>query len=166
MKRLLPALLLLIAPPSARAQVSAAPIGVTAKVQSAVTLSGAVALDFGSGIVPGTPTTVTPANGGRLMASYNVNTQLSIPNSVTLTRTGGGTIAVTLSCAEASISSSATPIPFATDCLTGFGATLVGNARTDWWLYLGGSIAGAATSTVPAGVYTGNATVTATFTTY
>jgi spore coat protein U-like protein len=166
MKRLLPALLLLIAAPSARAQISAAPIGVTAKVQSAVTLSGAVALDFGSGIVPGTPTTVTPANGGRVMASYNVNTQLSMPNNVTLTRAGGGTIVVTLSCAQASTSASATPVLFATDCLTGYGATLVGNARTDWWLYLGGAISGAATSTAPAGVYTGNATVTATYTTY
>jgi spore coat protein U-like protein len=166
MKRLLPALLLALVASSARAQVSVAPVGVTAKVQSAVTLSGAVTLDFGSGIVPGTPTTVTPANGGRLMASYNVNTQLSVPNSVTLTRAGGGSIAVTLSCAQASTSSSATPTAFATDCLTGYSATLVGNARTDWWLYLGGSIAGAATTTAPAGVYTGNATVTASYTTY
>ena len=166
MKRLLPAVLLLVSTHALRAQTSTAPIGVTAKVQSAVTLSGAVALDFGAGIVPGTPTTITPANGGRLMASYNVNTQLSLPNSVTLTRAGGGSIAVTLSCAQASTSNSAAPTPFATDCLTGYGATLVSNARTDWWLYLGGSIAGAATSTAPAGVYSGNATVTATYTTY
>ena len=166
MKRFAPTLLLLLAAPIARAQVSSAPIGVTAKVQSAVTLSGAVALDFGAGIVPGTATTVTPANGGRMMASYNVNTQLSIPNTVTLVRGAGGSILVTLSCAQASTSGSATPTPFATDCLTGYAATLVGNARTDWWLYLGGTIAGAATTTAAAGVYTGNATVTASYTTY
>ena len=169
MKLSLSALLLTLtasAASSAAAQTSSAPIGVVAKVQSAVTLSNAVALDFGAGIVPGTPTTVTAANGGRMMASYNVNTQLSLPNNVTLLRAGGGSILVTLACAQASTPGSASPTPFATDCLTGYGATLVGNARTDWWLYLGGTITGAATSTAPAGVYNGNATVTATYTTY
>src|SRR6476661_3697094 len=88
-KRLIALTALLVAAPSLGAQTSSAPIGVTAKVQSAVTLSGMVPLDFGAGIVPGTPATVTPANGGRIMASYNVSTQLSLPNTVTLTRVGG-----------------------------------------------------------------------------
>jgi hypothetical protein len=148
------------------AQTSTAPIGVTAKVQSAVTLSGMVPLDFGTGIVPGTPATVTPANGGKIMASYNVNTQLSLPNTVTLTRTGGGTVVVTLSCAQAATGTAPAPTPFSTDCATGYGAALIANARTDWWLYLGGAITGAATASVPAGIYTGNATVTATYTTF
>ena len=129
-------------------------------------LSGMVPLDFGAGIVPGTPATVTPANGGRIMASYNVNTQLSLPNTVTLTRAGGGTVLVTLSCAQASTGTAPAPTPFAADCATGYGATLIGNARTDWWLYLGGAITGAATTSAPAGIYTGNATVTATYTTF
>jgi hypothetical protein len=154
------------APSVAAAQTSTAPIGVTAKVQSAVTLSGMVPLDFGAGIVPGNPATVTPANGGKIMASYNVNTQLSLPNTVTLTRAGGGTVLVTLSCAQSATGTSPTPTAFATDCATGYGATLIGNARTDWWLYLGGAITGAATASVPAGSYTGNATVTATYTTF
>jgi hypothetical protein len=148
------------------AQSSTAPIGVTAKVQSAVTLSGMAPLDFGTGIVPGTPATVTPANGGKLMASYNVNTQLSVPNTVTLTRAGGGSVVVTLSCGQAATGTAPAPTPFATDCATGYGATLIGSARTDWWLYLGGDITGAATASVPAGIYTGNATVTATYTTF
>ena len=152
--------------PTMAAQTSTAPIGVSAKVQSAVTLSGMVPLDFGAGIVPGTPANVTAANGGKIMASYNVNTQLSLPNSVTLTRAGGGTVLVSLNCAHAATGTSPTPTPFASDCATGYGAVLIGNARTDWWLYLGGNIAGAATASVPAGVYTGNATVTATYTTF
>ncbi|MEO7711865.1 MAG: hypothetical protein ABIV10_03010 [Gemmatimonadaceae bacterium] len=159
-------MLLLVIAPSIAAQTSTGPIGVTAKVQSAVTLSGMVPLDFGAGIVPGTPATVTAANGGKLMASYNVNTQLSLPNSVTLTRAGGGTVLVTLNCAHAPTGTSPTPTPFVSDCATGYGALLIGNARTDWWIYLGGAIAGAATASVPAGVYTGNATVTATYTTF
>ena len=166
MKRRLALMLLSVIAPSIAAQTSTAPNGVTAKVQSAVTLSGMVPLDFGAGIVPGTPATVTAANGGKLMASYNVNTQLSLPNSVTLTRAGGGTVLVTLNCAQAPTGTSSTPTPFASDCATGYGALLIGNARTDWWLYLGGAIAGAATASVPAGVYTGNATVTATYTTF
>ena len=166
MKRSLALALLIAFTPTLAAQTSTAPIGVTAKVQSAVTLSGMVPLDFGPGIVPGTPATVTAANGGRIMASYNVNTQLSFPNTVTLTRAGGGSILVTLSCAQAPTGTSPAPTPFAADCATGFGATLVGNARTDWWLYLGGAIAGAATASVPAGIYTGSATLTATYTTF
>jgi hypothetical protein len=165
-KRLLALALLMSATPPLFAQTSTAPIGVSAKVQSAVTLSGMVPLDFGAGIVPGTPAGVTAANGGRIMASYNVNTQLSLPNSVTLTRAGGGTVLVTLACAQAATGTAPAPTPFATDCATGYGALLIGNARTDWWLYLGGSITGAATASVPAGIYTGNATVTATYTTF
>ena len=162
------AIAVLIASSSPRllAQTSTAPVGVTAKVQSAVTLSGMVPLDFGTGIVPGTPATVTAANGGKIMASYNVNTQLSLPNTVTLTRAGGGSVLVTLSCAAAATGTAPAPAPFATDCATGYGATLVGSARTDWWLYVGGAITGAATASVPAGIYTGNATVTATYTTF
>ena len=166
MKRLIALAALLFTAPSLAAQTSSAPIGVTAKVQSAVTLSGMVPLDFGAGIVPGTPATVTPANGGRIMASYNVNTQLSLPNTVTLTRAGGGTVLVSLGCAQDASGTAPAPTPFATDCATGYGATLVGNARTDWWLYIGGTITGAATASVPAGNYTGNATVTATYTTF
>ncbi|MDB4887298.1 MAG: hypothetical protein JWN79_2736 [Gemmatimonadetes bacterium] len=148
------------------AQTSAAPIGVTAKVQSAVTMSGMVPLDFGAGIVPGTQTVVSAANGGRMMVSYNVATQLSMPTSVTLTRTGGGTVAVALSCAQASTGSSTTPTPFATDCAGGYTTVLVGAARTDWYVYLGGTISAAATTAVPAGTYTGNVVVTATYTTF
>lgn len=166
MKHIVTLAALLITAPSLAAQTSSAPIGVTAKVQSAVTLSGMVPLDFGSGIVPGTPATIAPANGGRIMASYNVSTQLSLPNTVTLTRAGGGSVVVSLSCAQDATGTAPAPTPFATDCATGYGATLVGNARTDWWLYLGGTIAGAATASVPAGSYTGNATVTATYTTF
>ena len=119
MKRLLAlAVLIASAAPSA-AQTSTAPIGVSAKVQSAVTLSGMVPLDFGTGIVPGTPATITPANGGKIMASYNVNTQLSLPNTVTLTRAGGGSVVVTLSCAQAATGTAPAPTPFATDCATG-----------------------------------------------
>jgi len=152
--------------PSLTAQTSSAPIGVSAKVQSAVTLSGMVPLDFGAGIVPGTPAGVTAANGGKIMVSYNVNTQLSLPNTVTLTGGGGGSVVVTLSCAQSATGTAPAPTPFAADCATGYGATLVSNARTDWWLYLGGAITGAATASVPAGIYTGNATVTATYTTF
>ena len=161
------ALALVISFPSVlAAQTSTAPLGVMAKVQSAVTLSGMVPLDFGAGIVPGTPATITAANGGKIMASYNVSTQLSLPNTVTLTRAGGGSILVTLSCAHAATGTSPAPTPFAADCATGYGATLIGNARTDWWLYVGGGITGAATASVPAGIYTGSATVTATYTTF
>jgi hypothetical protein len=165
-KRLLALAVLIASAPASVAQTSTAPISVTAKVQSAVTLSGMVPLDFGTGIVPGTPVTITAANGGKIMASYNVSTQLSLPNTVTLTRTGGGSVVVTLSCAQAATGTAPAPTPFATDCATGYGATLIGSARTDWWLYLGGAITGAATASVPAGIYTGNATVTATYTTF
>lgn len=152
-------------PALASAQSQTATINATAKIQSAVTFSNPTNLDFGAAITPGTGATVTPANGGKIMASYNTPTTITVAGTA-LNRAGGGSLAVTYSCAQAATGTATTPTAFAGTCAAGYTTTLTGNARTDHWLYVGGDIAAAATTTAPAGNYTGTITFTATYTTY
>ena len=143
-------------------------INVTAKVQSAVSFSNAANLDFGAALTPGAAASVAPnASSGKVMVSYNTPATV-IVTGTDLVETAGGatpaTIPVTYSCAQAATGTAASPAAFA--CATGFTTALNGRARTDHWIYLGGAIAGGATSSVPAGSYAGTATFTATYTNY
>ena len=157
-------------PALAAAQTQTATINVTAKVQSTVSFSNAANLDFGAAITPGTAASVAPGTAsGKVMISYNTPATVTVAGT-DLTETAGGgspaTIPVTYSCAQANSGTAAAPTAFAGTCAAGFTTALNGRARTDHWVYLGGSIAAGATSTVPAGNYAGTATFTATYTTY
>jgi hypothetical protein len=150
------------------AQTQTATINVTAKVQTSVSFSNSAPLDFGAAITPGTAASVSAANGGKVMISYNTPATVTVAGtSLTETAVGGSaTIPVTYSCAHATTGTSATPTAFAGTCAAGYVTTLNGRAKTDHWIYLGGDIAGAATTSVPAGNYAGTATFTATYTNY
>ena len=152
-------------PAIAGAQTQTATIAVTARVQSSVSFSNPAPLDFGAAITPGTATSVAPAAGGKVMITYNTPTTITVAGSP-LAEVGGATIPVTYSCAHAATGASTAPTAFASTCAAGYTTALNGRARTDHWLYLGGDIAAAATSTAPAGNYTGTATFTATYLTY
>jgi hypothetical protein len=149
---------------SAQSPVSAT-INAIAKVQSSVAFSNPTDLDFGAPITPGTGATVTAANGGKIMVSYNTPTTVTVAGTA-LNRAGGGSLPVTYSCAQAATGTATTPTAFAGTCAAGYTTALTGSARTDHWLYVGGDIAAGATTTAPAGNYTGTVTFTATFTTY
>ena len=142
-----------------------ATINATARVQSAVAFSNPTDLDFGAAITPNTAASVAPANGGKIMVSYNTPTTVTVAGTA-LNRAGGGSLAVTYSCAQAATGTSPTPTAFVGTCAAGYTTALTGNATTDHWLYVGGDIAAAATQNAPAGTYTGTVTFTATFTTY
>src|SRR3712207_138803 len=69
-----------------------AQIAVTAKVQSAVSFSGAVPLDFGTAITPGTAASVAPgASSGMVKISYNTPATVTVTGTV-LTETAVGEI--------------------------------------------------------------------------
>ena len=145
-----------------------ATVNVTAKVQSAVSFSNAANLDFGGAITPGTAASLAPGtSSGKVMITYNTPATVVVSGTA-LTETSGGaspaTIPVTYSCAQAATGTAASPATFS--CATGYTTALSGRARTDHWVYLGGDIAAAATSAVPAGSYAGTATFTATYTNY
>ena len=153
---------LLAVPAVASAQT--ATINVSATVQSAVSFSNTTDFSFGAAITPGTGATVTPANGGKSMVSFNVPTTVSV--SGTALANGGSSLPVTYSCAHDAIGTSATPTAFAGSCAAGYTTALSGNALTSHWIYVGGAIAAASTTSAPAGIYTGTVTLTATYTSY
>ena len=166
MKKLAFAVAAVIALPAfASAQTATATLNATALVQSAVAFSNPTNLDFGTAITPGSGATVTPANGGKIMVSFNTPALVTVAGTA-LSRVGGGSLAVTYSCAQATTGVSATPTAFAGTCAAGYTTSLSGTARTDHWLYVGGDIAAAASTNAPAGTYTGTITFTATYSTF
>lgn len=160
------AMVALAAPGALTAQGSqTATINVYARVQSAVTFSNQTDLDFGAAITPGMGATVAPANGGKVMVSYNTPTTVTVAGT-SLSRTGGGTLAVTYACAQASTGTATSPTPFPSTCAAGYTTALTNSARTDHWIYVGGDIAASETTSAAAGTYNGTVTFTATYTTY
>jgi hypothetical protein len=151
-------------PAFASAQTATATINATAIVQSAVTFSNTANLDFGTAITPGSGATVTPANGGKAMVSYNVPTTITVAG--TALASGSASLPVTYSCAQATTGNSATPTAFSGSCAGGFTTALSGAAQTSHWIYIGGAIAAASTTAAPAGTYSGTVTLTATYTTF
>jgi spore coat protein U-like protein len=165
MRKLSFALAAVVALPGfASAQTATATINATAIVQSAVTFSNTANLDFGAAIVPGSGATVTPANGGKAMVSYNVPTTITVAG--TALSSGGASLPVTYSCAQASTGTNPTPTAFSGSCAGGFTTALSGAAQTSHWIYIGGAILAASTTSAPAGTYTGTVTLTATYTTF
>lgn len=155
-----------LALPAVASAQTTATINAVARVQSSVAFSNPTNLDFGAPITPGTAASVTPANGGRIMVSYNTPTTVTVAGTALAHSGSGATLPVTYSCAQAATGTATTPTAFAGTCAAGYTTALSGNARTDHWLYVGGDIAAGATTTAPAGNYQGTVTFTATFTTY
>jgi spore coat protein U-like protein len=151
---------------SAQGSPVTATINATAQVQSSVAFSNPSDLDFGAPITPGTAASVTPANGGKIMVSYNTPTTVTVAGTALTHSASAATLPVTYSCAQAATGTATTPTAFAGTCAAGYTTALSGNARTDHWLYVGGDIAAGATSAAPAGNYAGTVTFTATFTAY
>lgn len=170
MKRsILTAVLALAAlPVLASAQGSAtAAVTVNATVQSAVTVTsvGSASLTFPTALTPGLAATISAsgaAAGGAYQSQIVANTPVTVaPASGTVTMSDGGTgsFSVTLLCAESGTADSATPNAIA-GC-----ASYVTPVGTRYY-FLGASIAAGATSNVPAGTYTGSATLNYTWATF
>jgi hypothetical protein len=169
MKRsILTAVIALAALPAlASAQPVSASVTINATVQSSVTISsvGAASLTFPTALTPGLAASIAAAGAaasGAYQSQIVTNTPVSVaPASASVTMSDGGTgsFSVTLLCAESATADNATPTAIA-GC-----ATYVTPVGTRYY-FLGASIAAGATTSVPAGAYTGSATLNYTWSTF
>jgi hypothetical protein len=166
MKRIIVGFALLLAPAVAVAQSPAtATIATSATVKSAVSFASAVDLDFGAAI-PGTSAGVTEQGSsttGGTVGSVVLNAnQAVLVTAAYSTLTGpGAALTPTAACGWNSTATASSATTFA--CATGYSSPAAGTG-TGYSIFLGGSIALPAGQV--AGVYTGTATLTGTYTTY
>lgn len=162
---LLAALMLAVWPLEVRAQNFS--LNAHGTVASSVSVARLSDLAFGAtAIVPGTATSVTPANGARIRVDFNEPTTVTAPDYLTITGPGGALLRVDLVCAQDPTPTAATPTPFAAPCAGGFVPPISGNVGGTHYIYVGGTIAGPATASIPAGSYAGSFTVTASYVNY
>jgi spore coat protein U-like protein len=136
-------------------------------VASAVSVARVSDLAFGAAaIVPGVAASVTPANGARVRVDFNEPTTITAPDYVMIVGPGGALLRVDLSCAQDPTPASAAPTAFGAPCAGGFVPPISGNVGGTHYIYVGGTIAGPATTTVPAGSYAGTFAVTASYVNY
>lgn len=164
-KRLL-ALALLAAPAVATAQ----SVPTTATVLAVVTPT-ITDMNFGD-ITPNVAQTVTadaanaaPKSAGIIALTFNSSTAtVKIPASVTLNRTGGGSMSATLSCGSAATVGGAVTSQTAAACAAGVSFSYNGDATklATGALYIGGSIAATESQFARAGVYNGSIVATIT----
>lgn len=138
-----------------------------ARVASAVSLARLSDLAFGAtAIVPGTATSVTPANGARVRVDYNEPATVTAPDFVMIAGPSGAQLRVDLTCAQDPSAAAPAPAPFGPPCAGGFIPPIAGNVGGTHYIYVGGTVAPAASVTVPAGSYAGSFAVTATYVNY
>ena len=162
---LLAALMLAVWPLEIRAQNYS--LNAHGTVASAVSVARLSDLAFGAtAIVPGTPASVTPANGARIRVDFNEPTTVTAPDFVMITGPAGTLLRVDLACAQDPTPSAATPTAFAAPCAGGFVPPIAGNVGGTHYIYVGGTIAAPATASIPAGSYAGSFAVTASYVNY
>jgi hypothetical protein len=136
-------------------------------VASAVSIARLSDLAFGAtAIVPGTATSVTPANGARVRVDFNEPTTVTAPDFVMITGPAGALLRVDLTCAQDPTPAAAAPTVFGAPCAGGFIPPISGNVGGTHYIYVGGTIATAASLTVRAGSYAGSFAVTASYVNY
>lgn len=164
MKRSLLALAAIAALPiAATAQTQSATVNVKATVASSVTITEINnTIDFGTtGLTPGAAASVPASGSTSYQSSVVANEQvnIAIPSTTVAMSDGGtGSFSVTLSCGTAATSNAATTTAMAS-CA---GSVPAGTT----YFYVGASIASGATTSAPAGSYTGSTTLNYTWTKY
>ena len=162
---LLAALMLALWPLEIRAQNFS--LNAHGTVASAVSVARLSDLAFGAtAIVPGTATSVTPANGARIRVDFNEPTTVTAPDFVMIAGPGGALLRVDLVCAQDPTPSAATPTAFAALCAGGFIPPISGNVGGTHYIYVGGTVAPAASASLRAGSYAGTFAVTASYVNY
>ncbi|MHB1065586.1 MAG: hypothetical protein ACYC1Z_14040 [Georgenia sp.] len=160
------AIVLLATPALAGAQ------SVTATATVLPTVSNAITnMNFGN-VTPGTAVTLaadatpsSPQQAGLVALTFNTSTAtVAIPASVTMSRTGGGTMVANLACGSAPTVGGTVTAQTAAACQAGVAFSYNGNnsALATGALYIGGSIAASQSQFARAGVYTGSFPVTIT----
>jgi hypothetical protein len=165
LRRLLLVLVLaLAAPATASAQIYS--VNASAVVTSAVSMTSLTDLTFASPVIPGVTATVSPTNGGRAQLTYNEMATVMIPASLMLTGPAGAQLRVDLTCAESTVSNSATPTAFPSGCTSGLTVTVSGNVGGTRFVYVGGTVSNFSSTSAVAGNYSGSFPVTASYVTY
>jgi hypothetical protein len=161
----LAALMLAVWPLEVRAQSFS--LNAHASVASAVSIARLSDLAFGgTAIVPGTATSVAPANGARVRVDYNEPASVTAPDFVMIAGPAGAQLRVDLVCAHDPSAAAAAPTAFGVPCAGGFIPPIAGNVAGTHYIYVGGTIASGASTSVPAGSYAGSFAVTATYVNY
>lgn len=146
----------------ASAQSQSATVNVKATVASSVTITAINnTIDFGTtGLTPGAAASVPASGTSSYQSSIVANEQVNVAiPTTTVSMTGGtGSFNVTLSCGTAASSNAATTTAMAS-CA---GSVPAGTT----YFYVGASIASGATTSAPAGNYTGSTTLNYTWTAY
>jgi hypothetical protein len=138
-----------------------------ASVASQVSVSRLADLAFGAtAVVPGVTTSVLPANGALVRVDFNEPATVTSPNFVMIGGPAGATLRVDLVCAQDPSAGAAAPLAFPAPCAGGFVPPMAGNVGGTHYIYIGGTIVSASSTTVPAGSYAGTFSVTATFVSY
>jgi spore coat protein U-like protein len=136
-------------------------------VASAVSVARLSDLDFGAAaIVPGIAASIAPANGARIRVDFNEPTTVTAPDFLMITGPAGALLRVDLVCAQAPTPGAAAPTAFVAPCAGGFVPPIAGNVGGTHYIYVGGTIAAPATTTVRAGSYAGTFAVTASYVNY
>jgi hypothetical protein len=123
-------------------------------------------LDFWAAIAPGTAASVSPANGARVRVDYNEPTTVTAPGFVMISGPAGALLRVDLACAQDATAAAAAPTAFGASCAGGYIPPISGSVGGSHYIYLGGTIAAGATTSVPAGSYAGTFSVTASYVSY
>jgi len=160
------ALLLGVALPVAgRAQ--SLPVNAHATVTSSVSIARLADLSFGAvALVPGVPATVSPANGGMARVDYNEPTTVTAPAFLMLGGPAGALLRVDLVCASHATATATAPVTFPAGCAGGFATPISGNVGGTHYVYIGGTLAAAASNAALAGSYAGSFSVTVTYVVY
>jgi spore coat protein U-like protein len=138
-----------------------------ASVASAVSVARLSDLAFGAtAIVPGTAASVAPADGARIRVDFNEPATVTAPDFVMIAGPAGSSLRVDLVCAQDPTPTAGAPTAFAAPCAGGFIPPLTGSVGGTHYIYVGGTIAVAASTSVAAGSYAGTFTVTATYVSY
>jgi hypothetical protein len=157
---------LLAALAAAGPRAAAQSVQAKATIDEGVTTQVLGVLAFGT-FAPGAAQTIAASGSAaaQVQVSYNASTvDLSIPATVTLTRSGGGTLQVTLACAGAYSQNAAATTACTNNAYRFTYAEGNGSASqlAQGWFYIGGTIPSTASAGARAGTYTGTISITTT----
>jgi hypothetical protein len=137
-----------------------------ATVTSEVSIARLSDLAFGAAILPGTASSVAPADGARVRVDYNEPASVTAPDFVMVAGPAGALLRIDLVCAHDPTPAAVAPTVFAAPCAGGFIPPIGGNVGGTHYVYVGGVVSAGASAGVRAGSYAGTFSVTATYVNY
>jgi hypothetical protein len=147
-------------PSVASAQQTSGTINATATIPGFFTFGTNSPLDFGT-LTPGTDKTVSTHQGGFIEARYNVpGVTVTISPLPSLSNGAGSSFTPNYTCGYG-VANATTVTAFTTSCTTAqtFSGNTEGTVKTQY-IYIGGTVPGSQTATLPTGSYSGTIQLT------